>query len=135
MGHNFNRHKVQFESGGLQTTFSRVYYFLPSTTDRSEKINRYLGSVNISPIDVPENTFETENNVTLDPSKLDMNCPEKEVMTQAVVRILQKITDFPNSNLIQNADGLLSRKSTNVDVEWFGQLKQRLSPNKYKTSY
>ena len=135
MGHNFNRHKVQFESGGLQTTFSRVYYFLPSTTDRSEKINRHLGSVNISPIDVPENTFETENNVALDPSKLDMNCPEKEVMTQAVVRILQKITDFPNSNLIQNADGLLSRKSKNVDVEWFGQLKQRLSPNKYKTSY
>ena len=135
MEHNFNRHKVQFESGGLQTTFSRVYYFLPSTTDRSEKINRHLGSVNISPIDVPENTFETENNVALDPSKLDMNCPEKEVMTQAVVRILQKITDFPNSNLIQNADGLLSRKSTNVDVEWFGQLKQRLSPNKYKTSY
>ena len=135
MGHNFNRHKVQFESGGLQTTFSRVYYFLPSTTDRSEKINRHLGSVNISPIDVPENTFETENNVALDPSKLDMNCPEKEVMTQAVVRILQKIADFPNSNLIQNADGLLSRKSTNVDVEWFGQLKQRLSPNKYKTSY
>ena len=135
MGHNFNRHKVQFESGGLQTTFSRVYYFLPSTTDRSEKINRNLGSVNISPIDVPENTFETENNVALDPSKLDMNCPEKEVMTQAVVRILQKITDFPNSNFIQNADGLLSRKSTNVDVEWFGQLKQRLSPNKYKTFY
>ena len=94
-----------------------------------------MGSVNLSPIDVPENTFETENNVALDPSKLDMNCPEKEVMTQAAVRILQKITDFPNSNLIQNADGLLSRKSTNVDVEWFGQLKQRLSPKKYKTSY
>ena len=94
-----------------------------------------MGSVNLSLIDVPENTFETENNVALDPSKLDMNCPEKEVMTQAVVRILQKITDFPNSNLIQNADGLLSRKSTNVDVEWFEQLKQRLSPNKYKTSY
>ena len=135
MGHNFNRHKVQFESGGLQTTYSKVYYFLPSTTDRSEKINRHLGSVNLSPIDVPENTFETENNVALDPSKLDMNCPEKEVMTQAVVRILQKIADFPNSNLIQNADGLLSRKSTNIDVERFGQLKQRLSPNKYKTSY
>ena len=94
-----------------------------------------MGSVNLSLIDVPENTFETENNVALDPSKLDMNCPEKEVMTQAVVRILQKIAGFPNSNLIQNADGLLSRKSTNVDVERFRQLKQRLSPNKYKTSY
>ena len=94
-----------------------------------------MGSVNLSPIDVLENTFEAENNVTFDPSKLDIKCPEKEVMTQAVVRMLQKITDLPNSNLIKNADGLLSRKLTNVDVEWVGQLKQRLPPNKYKMPY
>ena len=73
----FKRHKVQFESGGLQTTFSKVYYFLPSTTDTSEEINGHLGSINLSPIDVPENTFETENNVAFDPSKLDINCQEK----------------------------------------------------------
>ena len=94
-----------------------------------------MGSVNLSSIDVLENTFETENNVIFDPSKLDTNCPEKDVMTQAVVRMLQKITDLSNSNFIKNADGLLSRKSTNVDVEWVGQLKQRLPPNKYKMSY
>ena len=70
----FNRHKVQFESGGLQTTFSEVYYFLPSTTDRSEEINKHLGCVNLSPIDILENTFETENNVAFAPSKLDINC-------------------------------------------------------------
>ena len=67
VGHFFNRCKVQFESGGLQTTFSKVYYFLPSTTDRSEEINRHLRSVNLSPNDVLENTFETENNVVFDP--------------------------------------------------------------------
>lgn len=32
----FNRHKLQFELGSLQTTFSNAFYFLPSTTDRSE---------------------------------------------------------------------------------------------------
>ena len=32
----FNRHKVQFERDGLQTPLSKVYYFLPSTTDGSE---------------------------------------------------------------------------------------------------
>ena len=56
-------------------------------------------------------------------------------MTQAVVRMLQKITDLSNSNLTKNADDLLSRKSTNVDVEWVGQTKQKLPPNKYKMSY
>ena len=94
-----------------------------------------MGSVNLSSIDLLENTFETENNVVFDPSKLDINCPGKEVITQAVVRMLQKTTDLSNSNFIKNADALLSRKSTNVDVEWVGQLKQRLPPNKYKMSY
>ena len=103
----FIRQKVQSESGGLQTTFSKVYYFLLYTTDRNEKVNRHLGSVNLSSIDIPENTFETENNVAFDPSKLDINCPEKEVITQVVVRIPKKITDLSNSNLIKNADGLL----------------------------
>ena len=56
-------------------------------------------------------------------------------MTQAVVRMLQKITDLSNSNLTKNVDDLLSRKSTNVDVEWVGQTKQKLPPNKYKMSY
>ena len=74
-------------------------------------------SVNLTPIDVNVNTFETENNVVFDPSILDTNCPEKEVMTQAVARMVQKITDLSNSNLINNSDGLLWRKSTNVDVE------------------
>ena len=57
------------------------------------------------------------------------------MITQAVVRMLQKVTDLSNSNLIKNVDGLLSRKSTNIDVEWVAQLKQRLPPNKYKMSY
>lgn len=44
--------------------------------------------------------------VPFDPSKLDIDCPEKDVMTQAVVRMLKKI-NLSNSNLIKNADGLL----------------------------
>ena len=63
----FNWHKLQFESDGSQTTYSNVYYFLPSTTDTSEEINRHLGSVNLSPINIPENSFETENDVSFDP--------------------------------------------------------------------
>ena len=94
--------------------------------------DRHLGSVNLSPI---ENTFETENNAAFYPSKLDINCPEKEVMTQTVVRMIQKITDLSNLNLIKNADGLLLCKSTNVNVEWVRQTKKRLPPNKYKMSY
>ena len=73
-------------------------------------------------IDIPGNTFNTENNVGFDASKLDIYCPENEIMTEAIVKMLKK-TDLSNLNLIKNADGLLSRKSTNVEVEWVGKNK------------
>ena len=66
---------------------------MPSTTDKSEEINRHISYVNLSPIDIPENTFETNDNVAFDPSKLNIYCPEKEIMTEAVVKMLKKITD------------------------------------------
>ena len=73
----FTRDKLQFESGGLQTLYSNVYYFLPSATGRSKEINRHLRYVNQSPIYIPENSFETENNVCFDLLKLDVYCQEK----------------------------------------------------------
>ena len=131
----FNRHKLRFDSGSLQTTFSNVFYFLLSTTDRSEEINRYLGSVNLSPIHIPENSFETKENVSFDQSKLDFICQEKEIMTGAVVKMLKKIADMSNANLLKNTDGLLSKKSADVSVEWIGKNKSRLPQNRYKMSY
>ena len=44
--------------------------------------------------------------VPFDPSKLDIDCSEKDVMTQAVVRMLKKI-NLSNSNLIKNADVIM----------------------------
>ena len=96
-------------------------FFISSTTNRSEEINRYLGSVNLSLIDIPVNTFETKENVSFNPSKLDFACPEKEVMSRAVVKMLKKIVDMSNANLLKNADGLLSKKSVDVSVEWIGK--------------
>ena len=92
----FNQHKLLFESGALQKTSSNVYYFLSSTIDRSEEIN-------LCPI--PDTAFETKENVSFDPSKLEFSCQEKEIMTVAVVKMLKKISDMSNANLIKNADG------------------------------
>ena len=51
----FNRHRIQYESGAFANNeFSNVYFFLPSITDRSEERNRYMGSVNLVPIDIEE---------------------------------------------------------------------------------
>ena len=101
----------------LQTTYSNLHYFLLFTTDRSEKINRYLGYVNISTVNISEATFETKENVSFDTSKLGFSCQEKEIMNDAVVKMLNKIIDMPNANLAKNADSLLSKKNVEVNVE------------------
>ena len=94
-----------------------------------------MNSVNLLPIDIQENTFETENNVAFDPSKPDIYCPEKEIVTEAVVKMLKKVTDLSVSNLINIADALLSRKLADGDVESVGKKKQWLPNNKYKISH
>ena len=110
---------------------------MPSTTDRIKDINRYLGSVNLLPIEIAKSSFETEDTISFDPSKLNTFCPEKKVMTEADVKILEKTTDLSNSNLIRNANGLLSKKRTSEDnsIEWIGKRKKKIPDNKYKMSY
>ena len=73
----FNRNRLLFETGQLQTHFSNLYYFLPSITDRSESINQHMNSVNLTPIDITEKTFEVEDDVAFDPSMLDISCDKK----------------------------------------------------------
>ena len=126
----FNRHRIQCESGALNTNFSRIYYFLPSITDRVEEINRHTGSVNLLPIDISEDTFEVDG-MPFDPSKLDYDNPHTEKMTQAVAKMLKKVVHLSNSNLIKNADGLLSKRTVEHEVEWIRKDKKRLPDNPY----
>ena len=59
----FNRHRIQFESRALQSTFLNIYFFLTSTTDRIEDIHQHVEFVHLPPIDISEKTFEVEENV------------------------------------------------------------------------
>ena len=87
-----------------------------------------MGSVNLLPIDIPEETFEVDG-IPFDPSKLDYDNPDKEKMTQAVVKMLK------NANIVKNADGLLAKRTVEQEVEWIGKDKKRLPDNCYNMSY
>lgn len=67
-----------FETSQLKTGFSNISFFLPSITDRSKQMNQHLGLVNLTPIDIIESSFETENDISFDPLKLDISCDEKK---------------------------------------------------------
>ena len=64
-----------------------------------------------------------------------MACDEKELMTEAVLKMLKKIVDISNSSVVKNADGLLSKRPTEMEMEWIGKSKIRLPNNEYKVSY
>ena len=48
----FNRYNISYQRCALSSKSLNAYFFLHSTTDRSEDTNRYLESVNLSPIDM-----------------------------------------------------------------------------------
>ena len=70
-----------------------------------------------------------------DPSKLDISCDEKKLVIDAVVKMLKKAADISNSNIVKNADAVLSKNSSEMEVKWIGHSKQGLANNKYKGSY
>ena len=43
-------------------------------------------------------------------------------MRQALLKALRKVVNLPNANIIKNANGLMSKKSIDEDVEWVGKL-------------
>ena len=83
----FNKHRVMFESGELNTDVSKICFLLPSIIDRSEEINKYISYVNIYPIDIVEKKFR-EN---YDPSKLDFTNDKKAETIDCVANIFKKI--------------------------------------------
>ena len=113
----FKRHRDMFESGELDAKFSHQYVFLPSICDRNEEINKYLGSVNIHPIDISEKQF-CEN---FDPSKLDYNNSEKPKMTESVVNMLKETVQLSNTNIVKSEDALLNKMPPKTEVEWVGK--------------
>ena len=94
-----------------------------------------MNSANLTLIYIPEKIFEVKDNITFDPPMLDINCEEKKLMTEAIVKMLKKMADISNSSLNKNADGLLSRKLAEMKVEQIGKSKTRLLIIKYKVSY
>ena len=108
---------------------------MPSTTVRVEDINQYVGSVHLSPIDMLEKTFVVEENISFDPLKLDFECPEKEKIAKAVLKMLKKNHRCVNAILVKKVDDLLSKKNINEEVEWIDKDKKCLPDNRYKMSY
>ena len=77
--------------------FQICFFFLPSTVDRNEKINKYLNSVNLRPFSLSVSKFG-EN---FDSADINFN-------REAVVNLTKKVALQSSQNLKRNADAFLS---------------------------
>ena len=66
---------------------------------------------------------------------LDLFDEKKKVMRECVVNVLKRIAIVSNVNLVENADGLLSRREKDIEVDWVEKTKTRVPSEKFKTSY
>ena len=87
-----------------------MFFFLPSTTNRKEKINRWVNNVNLHPIDclydefknyAPQNS-EIEKR-RLHPEDLDLPAPLLKLETRnCTLNFMKLAASLPNNNLIRN---------------------------------
>ena len=101
----FGQHTMQYEGGAFNgQDFSQVYFYLPSTVDRNEKINKYMTSVNLKPFTNNPTDFGDDSN----PAEFDFN-------RLAVINLMKKVALQSSQYLKRNADAFLSTVSHNND--------------------
>ena len=84
----FSTHKSQYEGGlFLEQDFSKIFFYLLSTVDRCEEINKYLTSVYLKPLHVDISDLDEGFN------------PAISFDRKAVVKWMKKIAEQSSQNL------------------------------------
>ena len=95
----FGTYKNQYEDRVFsEEGFSRLFFYLPSTIDRSEEINKYLTSVYLKPYHVSISDLGEDFNPAL----------ALAFDRAAVVRHMKKVAEQSSQNFKRNADVYLS---------------------------
>ena len=107
----FGQYKSQYEGGAFdQQNFSKLFFYLPATVDRNEKINKYLSSVHLKPFHVNTAVFGEK-----------FNPADPNFDRAAVVSYMRKVAQQSSQNLKRNADAFLSSiNNDNENLFWPG---------------
>ena len=107
----FGQHRMQYERGAFDgEKHSNIYFYLPSTVDRNEKINKYLSSVNLKPFAV-----------NLDDIAEGFNPADPNFNRSAVVEFMKKVAPQSSQKLKRNENAFLSTVShDNEKLLWPG---------------
>ena len=120
----FGQHKMQYEGGAFdEEKFSELFFHLPSTVDRNEKINYYLTSVHLKPFHVDPAVFGEK-----------FNSADPNFDRAAVVSYMTKVAQQSSQDLKRNADAFLASVAhDNEKLLWQGG--KRTQSNKFALTY
>ena len=100
-GTAFKKHaKMLIDEKQAQET-SKLFFFLPSTTDRKEKINKHFGNVNLHPIDCLYEDFTkySAKGFPFLPQDLESRATnEREIAREIVLNFMKHMTKMSYSN-------------------------------------
>ena len=119
----FGTHKNQYEGGVfLEQDFSKIFFYLPSTTNRCEEINKYLTSVYLKAYHVDISDLGEGFN------------PAISFDRAIVVECVKKVAEQSSQDLKRNADAFLSGiEHDNDSLIWPGE--KRTVSNKFCLTY
>ena len=121
---------------------STLFFFLPSITDRKEKINQFRDNVSFNLIDCyleflynfsPDREDHFQSHL-LNSTDIEKRGPQVELLHN----FSRQMAETSNANFIRNGNHLLAsstEKRDNNEIAWVGLTKQRYETIKYKLIY
>ena len=133
----FKKHFQEVVNERKNETHSKMFYYLPSISDRKEEINQYRSNVSLVPTDVTIdfiNSFSTEKNYEFRPDLLNSSSKDQREPHVRVLRSLFKhIAGFSNQNLERNVLYLNNKaERDSSQMEW---ATTRFDSKKFKLTY
>ena len=111
--------------------------FLPSTLDRKEEFIQWKDHVNLHPIDISiDELAELTSLQKINPAILNNN-DEREKHVDGYYKVMKKVAEISNQNLIRNSDAFISsRGKTDPDNEfvWVDD-SFKLGSDKFQLTY
>ena len=139
-GTAFKKHVLfLIESKGTECS-SKLFFFLPSTTDRKEKINRWVNNVNLHPINCLYDDFKNYAPQSFEIQKKGIQSQDLDFHIQAVksetreciLNFMKHAAELSNNNLVRNSNALMQSKDAKIDKEDFNWINNSLTQAELK---
>ena len=134
---SFKRHFQEVVNEKKNEDYSKIFYYLPSISDRKEEINQYNSNVSLVPTDVTLefiNSFSSEKQYNFHPDLLNSRDEKvREPHVKVLRELFKHIAIYSNQNLERNIMYFNNKanRSSN-DMEW---TTNRFDSSKFKLTY